>query len=153
MYLTSSSFCNRETKNKPISDNSSFLRPFFLQRLCNPLYYSYYTKPVHTASPLTRFHSDWFRGLAAPRNPWHPLRKILTVVRIFSQRSLWKSERKRSKSGSPKLSISDCLIAATGLTLRSGCVSLVWVNTPHASAVCLRWRPNCCDRSAGLAIT
>jgi hypothetical protein len=30
---------------------------------------------------------------------------------------------------------------------------LVWVNTPHASAVCLMWRPNCCDRSAGLATT
>jgi hypothetical protein len=64
-----------------------------------------------------------------------------------------KSEQKRSKSGSPKLSISDCLIAVTGLILQSGCVSLVWENTPHASAVCLMWRPNFCDRSAGLVTT
>ena len=43
------------------------------------------TLSQYTQRPLCEgSFCDWFRGLAAPRNPRHPLRKILTVVRIFS---------------------------------------------------------------------
>lgn len=141
----------RDTKTSLYQITALFKEGFFLAASTDTVHTTLSCKPVHTASPLRGAVCDWFRGLAAPRNPWHPLRKILTVVRIFSQRSLWKSERKRSKSGSPKPSISGCLIAVTGLTLLSGCVSSVWVSTPHVGAVCPTWRPNCCGRSAGLA--
>ena len=52
----------------------------------------------YTQSPLCEgSFCDWFRGLAAPRNLWHPLRKFALRVRKFSQRSVMDKRTKEIK--------------------------------------------------------
>ena len=45
-----------------------------------------------------RVRRDWFRGLASPQNPGHPLRNFRTWRAKFSQRSRYGKAHQRNQN-------------------------------------------------------